>query len=234
MKIRCIVVDDEPLARNLIEGYVNQTPFLELAASFSNAIDAFERIKQGDISLVFLDIQMPQLSGMELSRLLNDRCRIIFITAFDRYAIEGYKVDAIDYLLKPVSYSDFLAAATKAQKRFTGTTVEPQESIVVWSEYKQIIIKLNNILYIESDKDYIHIYQETGSPVMTLMSMKSIMGILPAESFVRVHKSFIVNIGKIKTIERGQIIFDKVRIPVSETYKENFLAIFRSKNILDY
>lgn len=235
MNINCIVVDDEPLARGLIEGYVNQTPFLTLTGSFSNAIDALARIMQGDIHLIFLDIQMPQLNGMELSKILKGNTKIIFITAFEQYALEGYKVDALDYLLKPVNYIDFLKAASKSQKWFNDNSTkknlaEEKPSILVKSDYKLFRIDPDDILYVEGDKDYIHIHIVNSPAVMTLMSMKSIEDLLPVQTFIRVHRSFIVNIDKIKTIERNRIVFDKNLIPISDTYRENFMKIFTLRN----
>ncbi len=236
MKINCIIVDDEPLARKLIEDYVKQTPFLSLAGSYSNAVDAFEKVKEGNVKLLFLDIQMPQLNGMELSRMLDGNIKIIFITAFEQYALEGYKVDALDYLLKPVSYADFLKAASKCQKWFerdspkTSVIESKQKSILVKADYKLLRLDIDDILYVEGDKDYVHINFTTGNPVMTLMSMKSIGELLPEEDFVRVHRSFFVNINKIKTIDRNRIVFDKILIPISDSYKEEFLKIFTLKN----
>jgi DNA-binding LytR/AlgR family response regulator len=236
MILRCLIADDEPLARNLIENYVSQTPFLSLDISCSNAIEALERINKGGIDVAFLDIQMPMLSGMEISRMIPEKTRIIFITAFEQYALEGYKVEALDYLLKPVSYADFLKAAFKARKWFemagrsSAEMPEKIKSIVVRSEYRQIRIELDDITYIESDKDYIHINRLSSPAVMTLMSLTSILEMLPADRFIRVHKSFIVNIDMVKTIERNLIIFDKIRIPVSDSYKDKFQEILGTKN----
>lgn len=237
MNINCVVVDDEPLARGLIEGYVNQTPFLTLTGSYSNAIEAFEIIMNGNVQLVFLDIQMPNLNGMELSKMLQGNTKIIFITAFEQYALEGYKVDALDYLLKPVNYADFLKAASKSQKWFSENSQSGHNSasymnpsILIKSDYKLLRIDTSDILYVEGDKDYVHIHLNNSSPVMTLMSMKSISDLLYEEDFVRVHRSFIVNINKIKTIEKNRIVFDKTLIPISDSYKENFMRIFTLKN----
>ncbi len=228
MKIRSIVVDDEPLARSLIEGYVKQTPYLEFAGSYPNAIEAMERVGKGDVDLIFLDIQMPQLNGMELSRVVGQSVKIIFITAFEQYAIEGYKVEALDYLLKPVSYIDFLKSSGKAKRWFEKEGYA--DSIFVKSDYKLVRIDIDNILYVEADKDYVHFILESGGEVMSLMSLKSAQLTLPSDKFVRVHKSFIVNIEKIKTIEKNRIVFNKILIPISESYKESFNHIFEIKN----
>ena len=190
--LRSIVVDDEPLARELVEGYVNQTPFLESAGSYPDALSAMEAIRNGmQAELLFLDIQMPNLSGLELSRLLPPEMKVIFITAFEQYAVEGFRVEALDYLLKPVSYADFLSAAQKAQRQFelergavkANVSVE-ERSIFVKTDYKIVQIHLDSVLYLEGVKDYVRIHTDDG-PVMTLMSMKAMEDALPDTRFIR-------------------------------------------------
>ncbi len=178
MTIRCLIVDDEPLALDLIESYVRQTPFLELAGRCSNAMEALEALEKGKIELIFLDIQMPRLNGIELSGLIKDDTRIIFTTAFEQYALDGFKADALDYLLKPISYPEFLKAATKARKWFSMSRTNKSEqtsqnSIFVKSDYRIVQIDIPDITYIEGVKDYIRIHTSKGEPVMTLMSIKS-------------------------------------------------------------
>ena len=229
---RSIVVDDEPLARELVEGYVNQTPFLESAGSYPDALSAMEAIRNGmQAELLFLDIQMPNLSGLELSRLLPPEMKVIFITAFEQYAVEGFRVEALDYLLKPVSYADFLSAAQKAQRQFelergavkANVSVE-ERSIFVKTDYKIVQIHLDSVLYLEGVKDYVRIHTDDG-PVMTLMSMKAVEDALPDTRFIRVHRSFIVNLDRVTTIERNRIVFGKVYIPITDSYKDRFMEI---------
>jgi len=227
MNLRCLIVDDEPLALDLLEGYVLKTPSLALAGRCSNAYQAMEMLENIEVDLMFLDIQMPGLTGMEFIRSLQSPPKVIFTTAFEQYAIEGFKVDAIDYLLKPISYPEFSIAVNKARHWF-----EPDEktavpavrnSIFVKSDYKLIQIEFNNILYIEGLKDYVKFYLEGNeNPVLSLMSMKALEENLPASRFMRVQRSFIVNLDKIKTIERNRIVFGKEYIPVSDNYKEKF------------
>ena len=212
MNLKCAIVDDEPLALNLLESYVNKTPFLELAGKYPNAVQAMNDLPEKRVDLLFLDIQMPELNGLEFSRMVDTHTRIVFTTAFDQYAIDGYRVNALDYLLKPISYADFLQAANKAVKWFE-LLQQPQ----------LIQVELKNILYIEGLKDYIKIYEENSpKPILSLMSMKSIEELLPASRFIRVHRSYIVQKDKIRIIDRGRIVFGKNYIPVSDSYKQIF------------
>ena len=177
MNLKCAIVDDEPLALDLLESYVNKTPFLELAGKYSSAVQAMNNLSGKDIDLLFLDIQMPELNGLEFSKMVDMHTRIVFTTAFDRYAIDGYKVNALDYLLKPISYVDFLQAANKALQWFEllQQPKEEVESIFVKSDYKLIQVELKNILYIEGLKDYIKIYEENSpKPILSLMSLSLI------------------------------------------------------------
>lgn len=226
MTLNCLIVDDEPLALELLESYVSRTPFLHLVDRCDSAIKALSVIEETPVDLIFLDIQMPELNGLELSRLVGNKVKIIFTTAFEQYAIEGFRVDALDYLLKPFNYSEFLRAATKALR-----THPAPESIFVKSDYKLVQVQLKDILYIEGLKDYIRIQTEDGQGILTLMSMKSIEDFLPADTFVRVHRSYIVNLNKIKTIERNRIIFGKVYIPISDSYKDRFTELLDKRAI---
>lgn len=224
MILRCAIVDDEPLALGLLESYVRKTPFLQLAGSYSSAVQAMQELPEQKVDVLFLDIQMPELNGLEYSKTVDSRTRIIFTTAFDQYAIDGYRVNALDYLLKPISYADFLQAADKALKWFELTQkTEETTSIFVKSDYKLVQIELKSILYIEGLKDYIKIYtEESPKPILSLMSMKAMEELLPASKFMRVHRSFIVQKDKIKIVERGRIVFDKAYIPISDSYKQAF------------
>lgn len=239
LKITCVVVDDEPMALNLVESYVEKTPFLELKKKCSSAIEAMQFLKTDPVDLIFLDIQMPDLTGIELSKMIPKETRVIFTTAFDQYALEGFKVEALDYLLKPFDYAEFFAAANKANTWFSmvkgkSDTVlsEEKEFLFVKSEYKQLRIKLSDVLYFEGLKDYIKIWlKDDPKPILTLMSLKSLQEELPETHFMRVHRSFIVSLKNIEVIERSQIIINNQRITVSEQYKPKFLE-FISNNSL--
>ena len=225
--MKCVIVDDEPLALDLLESYVKKTPFLELAGKYSSAVQAMKELADQQTDVIFLDIQMPELNGLEFSRMLSPETRIIFTTAFDQYAIDGYKVNALDYLLKPISYPDFLQAANKALHQHELMHRSPPQdeidSIFVKSEYKLVQIKLKNILYVEGLKDYIKIYEEdTPKPVLSLMSMKAMEDLLPSSQFMRIHRSYIVRKDKIRIIDRGRIVFGKTYIPISDSYKQTF------------
>ena len=225
MNLKCAIVDDEPLALDLLESYVNKTPFLELAGKYSSAVQAMKELPDRHVDLLYLDIQMPELNGLEFSRMVSPATRIVFTTAFDQYAIDGYKVNALDYLLKPISYADFLQAANKAQQWFE-LLQQPREdiqSIFVKSGYKLVQIELKNILYVEGLKDYIKIYEENSpKPILSLMSMKAMEDLLPASRFMRVHRSYIVQKEKIRVVDRGRIVFGKTYIPISDSYKQAF------------
>lgn len=239
LKISCIIVDDEPMARNLVESYVEKTPFLVLKKKCHSAIEAMEFIKIEPVDLLFLDIQMPDLTGVEFSKMLPENTRVIFTTAFDQYALEGIKVEALDYLLKPFDYAEFLIAANKANKWFSlikGRTEKPiseeKEFIFVKSEYKQLRIKLADVLYFEGLKDYVKIWlKDNPKPVLTLMSLKSLQEELPETQFMRVHRSFIVSLKNIEEIERGYIVINKQYITVSDQYKPKFLDFIKQNSL---
>ena len=227
--MKCAIVDDEPLALDLLESYVRKTPFLVLTGKYSSAVQAMKELADNPTDLIFLDIQMPELNGLEFSKMLPADTRIVFTTAFDQYAIDGYKVNALDYLLKPISYPDFLQAANKALRHYELLHRQPSadkeeiDSIFVKSEYKLVQIELRKILYVEGLKDYIKIYEEDNpKPVLSLMSMKAMEDLLPAAQFMRVHRSYIVRKDKIRVIDRGRIIFGKTYIPISDSYKQAF------------
>ena len=224
MILRCAIVDDEPLALELLKSYVEKTPFLKFVRSFSSAIQAMKEMPDLKIDLLFLDIQMPDLNGMEYSKMVDANTRIVFTTAFEQYAIDGYRVNALDYLLKPISYADFLQSANKARQWFELICKEGnRNSIFVKSDYKLVQIELKDIIYIEGLKDYVKIYTESSSkPIMSLMSMKAMEELLPSSYFMRVHRSFIVQKDKIKIVDRGRIVFGKTYIPVSDSYKQAF------------
>ena len=239
-KIRTIAIDDEPLALKLVSDYIRKTPFLELAGQFDNPLDAVEFLEKEMIDLIMLDIQMPDLTGLEFTKILQDAPKIIFTTAYEKYALEGFKVNAVDYLLKPFSYPEFLVAVQKAKKLIE---MEQEHSalpsleansqfLFLKSEYKIRRINFNDILYIEGLKDYVKVYlQSESKPILSLNSVKSLEQKLPSEQFMRVHRSFIVDLNRIEVIERSRIVFGKTYIPVSDQYKEKFQE-FLNKNFL--
>ena len=239
-KITCLIADDEPMALNLIESYVLKTPFLELKAKCNSAIEAMQVLEdQKDIDLFFLDIQMPDLTGLEFSKLLLQNSRVIFTTAFDQYAIDGYKVNALDYLLKPFDYNEFLNASTKARNYFesqhpvsVSKPEKKQEFFFVKSEYKQIKINFSEILYIEGLKDYVRIYlKDNPKPILTLMSLKKLEEELPSENFMRIHRSFIIGLDKIETIERNHIVIGKEQIAIAPNYKDSLMEYIGGKSL---
>ncbi|PBQ34010.1 DNA-binding response regulator [Sphingobacteriaceae bacterium] len=235
-KLTCIVVDDEPLALDLVEGYVLKTPFLELKGKCFNAFEAMQILNSQKIDLIFLDIQMPDMNGVDFSKTLSSDTKIIFTTAFKDYAFDGFKVDAIDFLLKPFNYAEFLKSANKAIERiYPGDEKTNQNSrdnfMFVKSEYKQIKINLNEVLYFEGLKDYIKIWLTSQpKPILTLMSLKNLEEELPSEKFMRVHRSFIIALDKITAIERGQILINNERITVAEQYKTKFQEFIDTKS----
>lgn len=224
-KIRCCVIDDEPLAAQLISGYIDRTPFLENAGAFDSAQGAIKHVLEGKIDLIFLDINMPQLNGLEFARIIPPTTRVVFTTAYDNYAVEGFKVNAVDYLLKPVSYEEFKSAAIRALREAPAHKPEEpvtlRDFIIVKSEYKLVQIAVDDIIYVEGLKDYVKICTKDSS-IMTLMNIKNLEQSLPPELFMRVHRSVIVNKTKIRVIERNRIVFGNVYIPISETYKQAF------------
>jgi DNA-binding LytR/AlgR family response regulator len=230
MKITCLAIDDEPLAVKKISGYIQKTPFLELVAECRSAFEAMEVINNRTVQLLFIDINMPDLNGLEFVKSLTDKPYIVFTTAYSEYAVEGFQVDAVDYLLKPITYINFLKSVNKVKNLIDLTSNSQKESIrattshlFVRSDYKLIRIELNDIKFIESQHEYIKIHLINSTPVMTQLSMKAIEEQLPPDRFMRVHRSYIINLKKISVIERNRIVFDgKINIPVSEPYKEKF------------
>lgn len=231
MNLNCVIIDDEPLAQNLLQSYVEKTPFLNLVGVYSSAVQAMKEMAgQETVHLMFLDIQMPGLNGLEFSKLVDAETRIVFTTAFGQYALDSYKVNALDYLLKPISYTDFMQSVNKAihwfemkwgHKISSEPVSEDKKFIYVKSDYKLIQIDLDKILYVEGLKDYVKIHLEgEQKAVLSLLSMKSMEETLPSARFIRVHRSFIVQKSKIKVVERGRIVFNKEYIPISESYKE--------------
>ena len=256
-KVNCIIVDDEPLALDILEGYIRLTPGLELEGRFTSGADALKllraRGREGGrgIDLAFLDIQMPGLGGIDLAKTISaeewsGHTRVVFTTAFPQYALDGFRVDALDYLLKPISFSEFTRAAKRAVdwfdiKRAAGnagsgsasSTPESPQTLIVKSDYKQFVIPTSTITYAEAIRDYIRIHTldaagRAGS-IQTLMNLKTLEETLPSDRFARVHRSYIVALDRVKRIERRRVIlecagtpYQEVSIPVSDTFKDSF------------
>jgi DNA-binding LytR/AlgR family response regulator len=236
--ITAIAIDDEPLALQLVSGYIEKTPGLKLLAGFDNPLDAMDFLAKEAVDLIFVDIQMPDLTGIEFTRSLVKGPKVIFTTAYEKYALDGFKLDVVDYLLKPFSYEEFLKAFQKVQRLIKLEKGAPDqveannEFLFLKSDYKIKRINFNDIIYIEGLKDYVKVFTVNSvKPVMSLTTMKLLESKLPESKFMRVHRSFIVNLEKIDTIERSRIVFGKTYIPVSDQYKDKFQE-FLDKNFL--
>jgi two-component system response regulator LytT len=234
MTLTCIAIDDEPPALDLLRRFIGQTPFLKLAGSFSNAIESLRFISENEVDLIFLDIQMPDLSGIELARILSGRNMghtpsIIFTTAFDQFALEGYKLNVLDYLLKPFGYEDFLRGANKALHIATlkapspESAVKEEEYIYLKVEFQTIKIACSNINYIEGLKDYAKIHlADVDKSTLSLITLKALEEKLPKGKFMRIHKSFIVSLEKITAVTRNAVYIGNAMLPVSDQYKNEF------------
>lgn len=234
--LTCIITDDEPLAVRLLESFVTKTPDLELLGSFTDSVEAIAAIKDQRPDLLFLDIQMPDLSGMELARMIPPETRIIFTTAFQEYALESYEVSALDFLLKPIRYSKFLAAVEKAKSwynRAGGQKEKEEETIFlkVDGEYRQVA--LSSVLYVSGMKDYVMFYLEgERKPLITHLTMKSVEEMLPSTQFMRVNRSYIVALSKIRSVDRNDCLYigDEI-IRVTDAYKESFNQFLSSRQV---
>ena len=225
-KIKCIIVDDEPLAIQLLENYVMKIPFLELVFSSENPIEALEYIQNNEADLIFLDIQMPELSGINFMKIVGDKLKYILTTAYSEYALEGYEHNVIDYLLKPIPFGRFEKSALKAQERFPAKETLSSSYFFVKSSGQQHKINFEEILYIESIKDYVNIKTENEEYIV-LDTLKSLENQLP-ENFARVHKSFILNLNKIEKIDvKNALLISGKEIPIGETYKSEFFLKIR-------
>lgn len=232
--ITCIIIDDEPLALELLEDFISKISFLELIATCSNGFEATNILHTQKIDLIFTDIEMPNFSGIDIIKSLDYTPNFIFTTAYSHYAVEGFNLNAIDYLVKPIPFHRFLKAATRAlnlinEKEETSTTIIEKpaapspEYIFVKSEYENLKINVNEIKYVEGLKDYIKIYTNNKKPILTLNSLKKFEEKLGQDNFIRVHKSFIVSINQIHSVQRNRIIIDDKRIPIGHSYKNEFV-----------
>ena len=230
MTISCAIIDDEPLAAGLLESYARKTPYLQLVGTYNSAILAMKDLRDNPVQLLFLDIQMPELSGVEFAKILPKDTRVIFTTAFPQYAVEGYKVNALDYLLKPISYEDFLKSTDKALEWFS--IIQRQDAyrrdrfMFVKTDYKLQRVNLDDILFIEGLKDYVRFYLKDGQRIMSLMSMKKLEEYLPKPEFLRTHRSFIVHMTETPLVERFKIVFNGIQIPISDNYKDDVQKYF--------
>ena len=235
MTINCAIIDDEPLAAGLLKSYAEKTPFLQLIGTYGSALEAMKELRERPAQLLFLDIQMPELSGIEFAKILPPETKVIFTTAFQQYAIEGYKVSALDYLMKPISYDDFLKAANKALDWFV--VAQRQEAanrdrfMFVKSDYKLVRVALDDILYIEGLKDYVRIFLQDGTRIMSLMNMKKLEDYLPRPEFLRTHRSYIVHMSRVQQIDRFRIVFGSEYIPISDSYKDDVQQYFEQHTL---
>ena len=221
--IRCLIVDDEPLAINLLKEYLSKVTDLELVKATTDVFDALKIAQDEKIDLIFLDIQMPELTGIQFMKIMNGRSSIILTTAYQEYALQGFEYDVVDYLLKPFSLERFIIAVNKAKNKIENRRSEPlaADFIFVKSEYRMVKIALKDILYLESLRDYVAIHTPKEK-ILTLQSLRSFEEQLKSHSFIRVHKSYIVSIDKIKAVEKKQLIIENAYIPIGETYLESF------------
>ncbi len=228
--LKCMIVDDEPLALALLSDYVGKFPGLQLLTATSDPVSALQLVKTRSPDLIFLDMQMPELNGLQFLKIIQQRVMVIITTAYSEYALEGYEHHVVDYLLKPIMPDRFMIAVEKAQQRYSSgnsqfigqsSSVKTTEHsfIFVKADYKIIKIDLNNIYYLEGARDYVIIHTSSDQ-IITSQSMKSLEELLPADQFIRVHKSYIVSINKISYIERGRVMVNKQLIPISESYKD--------------
>ncbi len=217
--IKCIAIDDEPLALQLICEYVKTTPSLELVGAFDNAVEALVFLRSASVDLIFVDINMPQLSGLEFTETISPDIKVVFTTAYRDYAVEGFRLDAADYLVKPISYATFLKSVEKISRRYFDNTPSV-EHIFVRSECRSVRVTLSEILYIESRREYMDIHLSSGEVVSTISNVSAMHDKLPKDKFIKAHRSFIVNLGNISVVENNTIIFDKQRIPVSKEARE--------------
>ena len=235
--LKCIAIDDEPLALRQISAYIAKIPYLELAATFNNAIEAQQRLASERVDLIFVDINMPDLNGVDFVRALTDRPMVVFTTAYSEYAIDGFKLDAVDSLLKPFSFAAFSRAAAKANSLYelrqgrlpaqpdsdSEATPKDREYISVKADYKVSLVRIADIVYIESEGEYVRMHLCDGSTITTLFRLKNMEAAIPSEQFMRVHRSYIVNLRAIRSYVRGRIFLsDTEYVPIGENYKEAF------------
>ena len=239
--ITCITIDDEPLALKQLSGYVKKTPFLHLSGAFSSASEAGDFLKDNPVNLIITDINMPDINGMNFVKSLQDPPLVIFSTAYEEYAVEGFKVDAIDYLLKPYGYNDFLKAVTKARQYIewreaaiqnAGTPDEKSNFIFVRADNKSVKVMFDSILYVEAMSEYIRIHFKDAKPIMTFMSVKLMSESLPADQFMRIHRSYIIALDSIVTVQKGEVeLVNGVVLPISASYKDDLQKFIDERSV---
>ena len=239
--IKCIIVDDEPLAVAQLEKYVERVPFLANVGSCSSAAEAMELLSAGDVDVMFVDINMPDIDGVQFVRSLVHPPMVVFTTAYSEYAIEGFRLDAVDYLLKPIAFEDFLKASNKLNRIYSmNNSAQPaveqdeevcRDCLYVKSDYRMLRVPVDSIIYVESMSEYVRIFVEgNAKPIVSLMSMKKIEEALPKNSFMRVHRSYLVNLDKIKEVAKMRIVYEgNVYVPIGDMYKENFFEYIDTK-----
>lgn len=227
--INCISIDDEPLALAQLTGYISRVPFLNLIAACQDAFDATKQLTMQKVDLLFIDINMPDLNGLDFVRSLISKPMVIFTTAYSEYAVEGFKVNAVDYLLKPFEFQEFLKAVDKARK-WIECNLPEDETIFVKCDSKVTLVKLTDIKYIEGMSEYVRIFVEgEEKPLMPLITMKRLEETLPESQFMRVHRSYIINLRKVTEVSRLRIIFGNTYIPVGDNYKDKFMEFINSR-----
>lgn len=231
--MKCVIIDDEPLAVDLIKEFVSKVESLELVHTFNNAIDAISIINQSNVDLIFLDIEMPHFSGIDFLNAIDKKPLVIFTTAYENYAVEGFNLGAVDYLVKPIPFNRFLKSVTRAQQLFNPQNIATQSNPItapeiehdfmfVRAEYENVKINFADILYIEGLKDYVKIYTADNKYILTLISLIKLETILCNKGFSRIHRSYIINIKHVKSIQKNKVIIADKRIPISESYKNSF------------
>ncbi|MFT3978967.1 MAG: LytTR family DNA-binding domain-containing protein [Ferruginibacter sp.] len=224
--IRTIIIDDEPLAVQLLKGYVEKTESLQLLYAGGNVFEALKLVQENKADLVLLDIQMPELTGIQFLKIAGEQCRVILTTAYSEYALEGYEYNVADYLLKPFSYDRFRKAIDKVLNSHTTIASLQEEArpdhFFIKSEYKLVRVNFDEILYIESLRDYIALHVAGKQKILSLESLRNMEALLPADNFLRVHKSYIVALNKISFVERSRIVISEAYIPIGDSYSEAF------------
>ena len=244
MKINCIAIDDEPLALDKMRQYIDKVDYLNLLQTFDNGIDALNFLKNNTVDLMFLDIQMEDLTGIQLLEAVIVKPKVIITTAYESYAIKGYELDVSDYLLKPISLQRFIKSVDKVYNKLTEDSSNPDrvsvsdtdnnkkdDFIFVKTEYRIEKINFKDILYVEGMKDYLQIHTE-DKKIMTLLNFNKLLKHLPADNFIRVHKSYVVSVNKIKSVERKFISVRDVKIPIGDTYREHFFFLLKSRDLI--
>jgi len=232
--MKCVIIDDEPLAVELLEDFVRKVDSLELISTFNNAIDAVSFINQNNVDLIFLDIQMPHFSGIDFLNTIEKKPLVIFTTAYSDYAVEGFNLGAVDYLVKPIPFHRFLKSVVRAQQvlnpstaiqAISENTTAPeleQDFMFVRAEYENVKMNFSDILFIEGLKDYVKIYTTDNKFTLTLISLIKLENLLSSKGFSRIHRSYIINIKHVKSIQKNKVLISDKRIPISESYKNAF------------